>query len=291
MWAVFALTLVAILCAGVWDLATDQAEQRVKAEQSTKQHIEYAEDRIDEKCLSLEAISMRDCIHEEIESARDHARANQDLYAQQQMAFFTKIMAWTTAGGLFLGVISIVVIYATLAKMGRTNQIMRDEQRPIFAPNGEISHPFGDTMGGQIPPKFDFAFVFRNFGRIPVKVIDAVVEVQRIEIAEGNDHLTGTIRLDDPRSLSQIYLNGQDFVTREKLIHVADFKTHDHHARVKITYSQAIGGDPAATYTVERWGHLRLGYEDGSFRMGGAFDVADVKTIVFIPAQDGLKMS
>jgi replication initiation protein RepC len=31
MWAVFALMLVAILCAGVWDLASDQTEQRVPA--------------------------------------------------------------------------------------------------------------------------------------------------------------------------------------------------------------------------------------------------------------------
>jgi hypothetical protein len=55
-----------------WDLPSEQAEQRIRSEQSAQNHIEYAEDRIDEKCLSLEPIPMRDCIHEEIESARDH---------------------------------------------------------------------------------------------------------------------------------------------------------------------------------------------------------------------------
>jgi len=140
MWAVFALMLAAVLFAGVWDLASNQAEQRIKAEQSTQEHIEYAEDRIDEKCLTLEPMPMRDCIHKEIESARDHSRANQDLNAQQQMAFFTKIMAWTTAGGLALGAVSIVVIYATLSEMGRTNQIMREEQRPwVWIKNFQIS--------------------------------------------------------------------------------------------------------------------------------------------------------
>ena len=148
MWAVFTLTLIAILCAGIWDLASDQTEQRVKSEQSTREHIEYAEDRIDQKCLMLEPMLLRDCIHKEIESARDHGRANQDLNAQQQMAFFTKIMAWTTAAGLALGIISIAVIYSTLTEMGRTNQIMRDEQRPWVALDRELACEFFDNGHG-----------------------------------------------------------------------------------------------------------------------------------------------
>ncbi|MGH1331286.1 MAG: hypothetical protein ACRBBK_10425 [Paracoccaceae bacterium] len=249
------------------------------------------------------------CVNNSRDASREDERAEQDLNAQREMAQWAKGMLWATLiigmGTIITTAIGVWFVKRTLdstnlavsetskatAAMIEANQIMRDEQRPILAPKGEIVQPFGDTMGGQIPPQFDFAFVFRNFGKIPAKVIDAVVEVQRIEVAEGNDHLTGTIRLDDPRSLSQIYLNGQDFVTREKLVHVKDFLTHDHYVRIKVTYLQAIGDEPVGTYTVERWGHLRLEYEDGRIRMAGVFDVADVKTIVFVPDQDGLKMS
>lgn len=170
MWAVLAITLMSILFAFVWDLATDQAEQRVRAEQSTQSHIEYAEDRIDEKCLSLEPVALRDCIHKEIESARDHDRADQDLEAQQQMAFFTKIMAVTAFAGLVLGGISIFVIYATLSEMGRTNQIMRNEQRPwLVLSQGSIPHK---TMARMYRGDF-FTKTYldaTNKGRLPARV-------------------------------------------------------------------------------------------------------------------------
>lgn len=129
-WLAFGTLALGVLVWVVWDLSANQTEQRIRGEQSTQNHIEYAEDRIDEKCLSLDPVPMRDCIHKEIESARDHARADQDLNAQQQMAFFTKIMGWTAGGGLVLGVVSIGVIFATLREMASTNRIMREEQRP-----------------------------------------------------------------------------------------------------------------------------------------------------------------
>ncbi len=157
MWAGLAVILVFAFGTLLWDLASDQAEQRVRGEQSTQSHIEYAEDRIDDKCLSLDLIPLRDCIHKEIESARDHARANQDLDAQQSMAFFTKIMAWTTAGGLVLGAVSIAVIVATLSEMGRTNSIMRYEQRPWLVLTRDIGCDFRDHgHGGSISWSYDF---------------------------------------------------------------------------------------------------------------------------------------
>ena len=161
MWAVFALTLIAIILLFVWDLASEQAEQRVRSEQSAKNHIEYAEDRIDQKCLGLEPMPMRNCIHQEIESSHDHYRSNQDLTAQQQMAFFTKVMAWTAVGGLALGAVSIVVIYATLNEMGRTNHIMREESRPW------IKFEFTASLYESDESKIQIGYQPKNIGARP----------------------------------------------------------------------------------------------------------------------------
>lgn len=79
-----------------WDVAQELAEQRISGEESSQSHIQYAEDRIDQECLSLDKMAMRDCIHEEIEASRDHSRAEQDLDAQQVMADFTRIMGWAS---------------------------------------------------------------------------------------------------------------------------------------------------------------------------------------------------
>lgn len=127
---VFFAILVPIASWLSWDYSSELTEYRIRAEESTNKHIQYAEDRIDKKCLRLEPVAMRDCIHKEIASASDHSRANQDLDAQQKMATFTRLMAYTAIGGIFLGGVSILVIYRTLSEMGKTNQILRDEQRP-----------------------------------------------------------------------------------------------------------------------------------------------------------------
>lgn len=168
MWAGLAVILVFAFGTMLWDLASDQAEQRVRGEQSTQSHIEYAEDRIDEKCLSLDPIPLRDCIHKEIESARDHARANQDLDAQHSMAFFTKIMGFTAIAGLVLGGLSIIVIIATLNEMGRANQIMRNEQRPWLdfeIVRWNLRH--GWTNDGRVHPYFMPEIKVWNYGRKP----------------------------------------------------------------------------------------------------------------------------
>ena len=114
MWAAAAIIALLVVVAMTWGLSANQTEQRIRSVQSSQNHIEYAEDRIDKKCLILEPMPMRECIREEIETARDHDRANQDLEAQEQMAAFTKIMGWTAIAGLLLGCGSVVLIFFTL---------------------------------------------------------------------------------------------------------------------------------------------------------------------------------
>jgi len=164
-WAVLGSVFAIILGVFIWDISSEQAEIRVRGEQSTQNHIEYAEDRIDEKCLSLKGVTLRDCIHKEIESARDHARSKQDLEAQQKMALFTKIMGLTAIAGLALGAVSIGVIFMTLREMGRTNNIMRGEQRPWIKTLTEIELDVGEK-GLQ---SFTFKYCAENIGKRPAE--------------------------------------------------------------------------------------------------------------------------
>lgn len=99
----------------------------MRGEKTAEYHDRYAEDRIDEKCLSLEPIPMRNCIHQEIESARNHERSEQDLDAQQAMARFTKVMGYTAILGLAAGIVSIVLIFLTL----RATQVMARDTKDI----------------------------------------------------------------------------------------------------------------------------------------------------------------
>jgi hypothetical protein len=169
LWIAFSALLLAVSFWLVWIESASLAEQRIRGEQSTQSHIEYANDRIDKKCLTLNGEALRDCIQQEIESARDHDRANNDLNAQQQMALFTKVMGYTAVAGLVLGAVSIAVIFATLREMGNTNRIMREDQRPWLVIKDE-SIPFKALAkmyrGNPLP---NLTLRVTNKGRLPAR--------------------------------------------------------------------------------------------------------------------------
>jgi len=111
---VFSIVIGAVIIVIVWDEAVRLTENRLRSEQGSKAHIEYAEDRIDQECRRLEGTALRDCVHEQIKSANDHNRAEQDLNAQQVMARFTRVMGYVGIIGLFVGAGFIYLIFATL---------------------------------------------------------------------------------------------------------------------------------------------------------------------------------
>lgn len=130
---------LALLCISVtawvsWSVSSDLTEQQVRGEKTAEYHDTYAEEAIDQKCLGLKLPALRDCIHEQIESAHDHERAEQDLDAQQDMARFTKVMGWTAIVSVFLGAGSIVLIFLTLRetqKMAKETTRIGDAQVKI----------------------------------------------------------------------------------------------------------------------------------------------------------------
>jgi hypothetical protein len=161
--------LFAIVLWAVWGESAKLTEQRLRSEVSIDLHIEYAEDRIDEKCLKLDPKPMRDCIHDEIESARDHSRANQDLNAQQEMARFTRVMGWTAMVGLLLAACSAGLIFYTLRAtqdMSKTTREIGNRQTRAYCGVDSAEFVTGDVNSeGTRPLEADV--IIKNFGSTP----------------------------------------------------------------------------------------------------------------------------
>ena len=155
------ICLLVLVSWGSWDWSAYLTEERVRAEKTAEYHDQYAEDAIDEKCLGLELPAMRDCIHEQIETARDHERSEQDLDAQQAMARFTRVMGWTAIVGLILGLISIIVIFRTLSETRKATEVAnrtlratwdigKAQAEPLLVCEGARSAPVRQDMEPEI---------------------------------------------------------------------------------------------------------------------------------------------
>lgn len=171
-----------VLCASVvawiaWHVSADLAEERIRGEKTAEYHDNYAEQAIDQECLGLELPALRDCIHEQIETARDHERSEQDLDAQQAMARFTKVMGWTAVVGVVLGAGSVVLIFLTL----RATQDMARETTRI----GEAqvrAYITIENVKVNPRPKQDKVFwelfaTIRNSGQSPARGIETFAYV------------------------------------------------------------------------------------------------------------------
>lgn len=134
--------LTAILCLGsifyaAWNTGYSQAEKRMSRQQSAQHHIQYAEDRIDETCIQTDRTALLKCVHDEIKTAQDHARAESDLNAQMAMALWAKVVTLSGIVGSILASGGLYLVWRTLGATAdavdaanATNQIMRDDQRP-----------------------------------------------------------------------------------------------------------------------------------------------------------------
>lgn len=156
-----------------WDFSAEQTEIRMRGEHSAEIHLEYAEDRIEEHCLSRKGDALMDCIHEEITSGQEHARAQSDLYSQQQMALWAKLMTLVTLIGTLAGIGGIVLIYKTLGATRETNDVTRDigqaQVRAYVGYKDTIPDTQIDLEKGIYLLKFNV--VLTNYGQSPAKEI------------------------------------------------------------------------------------------------------------------------
>ena len=206
---ILGLTLLSIFTLVVWDEATRLAQESLRDQSRAKAHIEYAEDRIDQNCLSLEGMALRDCIHQEIQSAQDHYRSESDLDAQQAMARFTRIMGYTGIAGLFLGVASVGLILATLWETRAGVEIMRKEQRPWlkieFGVEGNLYERNGEIRG-------KILFEIKNIGTSPAILSNFLVT----EVVCESGVMVNRASLDIDRKISreEEVISRNDFMRR-----------------------------------------------------------------------------
>lgn len=274
----FSVLILAIAMAFAWDISSQLTEQRVRGEKTAEYHQGFAEENIEKECFGIKPPSLRDCIHKQLETARDHERAEQDLDAQQQMAIFTRVMGWTAVVGLGLGVVSIAVIYSTLREMGKTNKIMREQSRAWVAFE-TISTDYLEncSVDGRTPENgFGFNTVWRNFGQSPVvkcrlfnamRIIPADAKVHP-EI-EGDDEIgMGVVAPQSHTMGSRKFVIGDDFEAMakgEKVAVLYGFVNYMSGDDITIRKSRAIHRIAINGYAKDQHGKLQPAFEVTAF--------------------------
>jgi hypothetical protein len=198
-----ALGCVFLLVLGglIWREAVYQTEIRLQGERSTQVHFEYAEEQVQRDCAGLSGSELSECVYDEIAAAQDHARAKQDLEAQQEMARFTRLMGLTAIVGLFIGALSVWFIYdtlraardtaheakkATLAAVAaadearEANRIMRSEARPWVSIDQNVLCDFIHEPGSE---RCDIwlEYTLTNKGKMPAHNISIFWDVYRFD--------------------------------------------------------------------------------------------------------------
>ena len=109
-----------------WGLSADQTEIRMSREQSSSQHIEYAQDRIRQTCLDRGPATFLECATVEIVSAQDHGRAESDLDAQQSMALWAKLMTLASLAALGVTAVGVYLVWGTLEQTRVASKAAQD---------------------------------------------------------------------------------------------------------------------------------------------------------------------
>jgi uncharacterized protein YneF (UPF0154 family) len=121
------LLLLANMAIGVWSFYQD-AEQRYRAnKQNTESETQQAYDKIAKRC-SVSSPSehfVRSCISDAIKSYEVQKNTDQDLQAQQDMAFWALCMFIATVGSLIISVGGLAMLFLSLRQ---TRTAIRDNR-------------------------------------------------------------------------------------------------------------------------------------------------------------------
>ncbi len=156
---IFGTLAVLILSWLVWDYSATLTEQRVRYDESTRRYAEQAVNRIEERCgFGLTPTALRGCIFREVESAEDQKRSERDLDAQESVARSTRAMMLTAFVGLFAGIASVGLIWATLLE---TRRMAGDAREIGYMQNRPWLVSGLDIPGGLLSSKDSLPFVMK----------------------------------------------------------------------------------------------------------------------------------
>ncbi|SDZ43350.1 hypothetical protein SAMN05444004_11473 [Jannaschia faecimaris] len=236
----------------LWTLSANQTEHRVRSEEAAKRYTEYAEDRVDEMCFRLDGQALRRCIQEEIETSHDHNRSDQDLDAQQTMAFFTQIMGATALLGVVLGVGSVALIYMTLSETremtAQARGMGRDQSRAYV--HADRAHFF---WGGESQKHPRVEIWVRNTGLTPANWYEIRIK-DLVYPHEGFDETTPLI---DQVKLPEKFEGPWNAIPADSKGNKATFHfDRDETKRIKLAAMDGLGLS-APTYGLSIVGEIR----------------------------------
>lgn len=123
--AVLGISILIVSCWLAWDFSAEHTEIRVKKTDIGANFLLPSQDQLDQACGDYKSRELQLCIQRLVEKRREFLVSEWDLDAQQQMAFFTRLMGYTAIAGIVIGFGSAILIYATLRA---TQQMTSDSQ-------------------------------------------------------------------------------------------------------------------------------------------------------------------
>lgn len=206
------LSCLAPMFLATWLVSAYLTENRVQAEQTTREHASNAHANAKEECLRLDPIAIVDCVEEHVRAVQETERAEHDLNAQREMATWalgvfvvSALTAGVTAVGVFL-------VYQTLKEARKTtnaairsareasaatgvanqgaraameaNAIMRHEQRPWLEITRELECRFKKVAGSDkfmVQCRYEIA----NVGKSPA--FDVSISNMLVRTTFGDD--------------------------------------------------------------------------------------------------------
>ncbi|WP_349434302.1 hypothetical protein [Pararhizobium sp. A13] len=107
--AVVIITLLCLSAIAVFETGSSTALSRSKQQSNSTNYIENADQEIKQRCALRDSYAMSECIRGVIEATNEHERAENDLVAQSDMAWWTFWM--TVVSAATLGITSIGIYY------------------------------------------------------------------------------------------------------------------------------------------------------------------------------------
>lgn len=127
----------------IWSISAYQAVDAYRTGQHAAYERKSTDSRIAESCSDRKGSALVQCVKDIIETSRDSERSEYDLNAQEQMAYWAKLMFWATAIMAMVTVVGVWFVKRTLEAtleavedtseateaMREANEIARDTTR------------------------------------------------------------------------------------------------------------------------------------------------------------------
>lgn len=157
-----------------YGLGAIRGQENVKRDLEPHRHAISAAAQLPKSCAGKEGVGLVDCITENIEKSEDVSRTEQDLTAQQQAAWGSMISAGSAISTVFITIIGLIWIKATLNATQETaraaidaNRISNEQSRGWLAVEIlEVGHITKSVMSGDISVRI--VYRLSNVGQSPV---------------------------------------------------------------------------------------------------------------------------